>query len=421
MVEPSFKTDNELQGYLGHDKELVSIARGFKILTLIEWPKKLQDEFLTSYNSGKKTLPKVEYPKQNFSEPLKRLEQIIKATSTEHPVAQYIHQTAKSYFSAHKLVEHLGEPEMLQHSVEIYGRPWDFVAGSKYTNLDAANFFIEIADQFDDYFSLENDELCILAETVKEQLEKALKEVITDDEVSVIVDEDLVPKAAAGVNRIRLRSGTCFSPYDFRQLLEHEVFVHTLTAINGRHQPHLTTLSLGSPRTTATQEGLATFAELITGAIDLHRLKRIALRVIGVDMAINGANFIEVFEYFKDNKQSDAESYSSAQRIFRGGDTRGKVAFTKDSVYLDGLLRVHSFFRWAMKNHKLNLSHVLFAGRMAIEDAEKLSPFVDAGLIRAPKYLPQWLAQVPTLGGYLAFSLFANKIRVGGLDREFGQ
>ena len=30
------------------------------------------------------------------------------------------------------------------------------------------------------------------------------------------------------------------------------------------------------------------------------------------------------------------------------------------------------------------------------------------------------LSQVPTLGGYLAFSLFANKIRVTGLDKEFG-
>ena len=36
---------------------------------------------------------------------------------------------------------------------------------------------------------------------------------------------------------------------------------------------------LGAPRTTRTQEGLATFAEIITGAIDISRLRRIALRV----------------------------------------------------------------------------------------------------------------------------------------------
>jgi hypothetical protein len=64
---------------------------------------------------------------------------------------------------------------------------------------------------------------------------------------------------------------------------------------------------------------------------------------------------------------------------------------------------------------------------MTFEDAEKLAPFMSTAanpenqrLIAPPKYLPPWLSQVPTLGGYLAFSLFANKIRVGGLDKEFG-
>ena len=197
--------------------------------------------------------------------------------------------------------------------------------------------------------------------------------------------------------------------------------MHTLTAINGRAQPHLTTLSLGSPRTTATQEGLAVFAELITGSIDVDRLKRIALRVIAIDMALNGADFVQIFEYFLQNKLTQNESFTSTQRIFRGGDPRGKVVFTKDSVYLDGLLHAHSFFRWAMKNVKLDLAKILFAGRMTFDDAEKLAPFAASGLIARPKYLPPWLSQVPTLGGYLAFSLFANKIRVGILDKQFNQ
>lgn len=413
--------DAELTQYLECDRELVAIAQEFKILALIEWPKSLQEDFLKSYKAGAPKIPQVQYKAYNHKEPLTKLEKIIKITDTQHPVAQYINKTAKSYFAAHKLVENLGRAEMLPYSLEMYGRPGDIIAGSEYSSLDAAKFFIEIADQFNEYFNSEHDDICVLAETVKEQLEAAIQSVITDDPVRVIIDDNLVPKAAAGVSRVRIRSGTCFSKYDFKQLLEHEVFVHTLTAINGVHQTHLTTLSLGSPRTTATQEGLATFAELITGAIDLNRLKRIALRVIAVDMALGGANFIEVFDYFIRNGQTLNESYGSAQRIFRGGDPNGKIAFTKDSVYLDGLLHAHSFFRWAMKNQKLNLLHVLFSGRMAFDDAEKLAPFQATGLISSPKYLPPWLAHVPTLGGYLAFSLFANKIRVGGLDKEFGQ
>jgi len=413
--------DSDLKQYLECDAELTRVATGFKLLSLIEWPKTHQEEFLADYKAGKTRIPSVSYPKYTFTDSLKTLEDIINKTATEHPVAQYLHQTARSYHTAHRLVENLGQPEMQTHSMELYGRPVDLIAGSKMSSLSAAKFFIEIADQFGEYFELENDDLCVLAETVKTQMEIEIKKVITSDPIHILIDDTLVPKAAAGVSRVRLRSGTCFSKYDFKQLLEHEVFVHTLTALNGKHQKFIHALALGAPRTTATQEGLATFAELITGAIDLSRLKRIALRVVAVDMALNGANFLDVFNFFLQSKQTATESYSSTQRIFRGGNPNGGAAFTKDSVYLDGLLRAHSFFRWAMKNHKLNLSHVLFSGRMTFEDAERLFPYVETGLIQQPKYLPPWLSQVPTLGGYLAFSLLANKIRVSGLDKEFGQ
>ncbi len=419
MVSPTI--DSELAKYIELDRELSAVASDFKILSLVEWPKKTQEEFLENYKRGDKKLPVIHYAKRDFSEQLKRLDNVIAGTNTTHPIAQFINHTAKSYWLGHKLVEHLGQPEMLKYSIEIYGRPGDLVAGSKISSVEAAKFFVEIADQFNDYFNNVDHDSCILAETIKSQLEAAIKEVFKEDKINIIIDENLVPKAAAGVSRVRLRSGTCFSPYDFKQLLEHEVFVHTLTAINGRNQTHVTSLALGAPRTTGTQEGLATFAELITGAIDVVRLKRIALRVIAVDLALKGANFIEVFEFFLQNRQSEGESYSSTQRIFRGGTPQGTIAFTKDSVYLDGLLRAHGFFRWAMKNKKLALARVLFSGRMTFDDAEKLMPFYESGVILPPKYLPPWLSQVPTLGAYLAFSLFANKIRVGTLDKEFGQ
>jgi uncharacterized protein (TIGR02421 family) len=412
--------DSEIQSYLDLDRELVSVADEFRMLHLIEWPKDIQEKFLTNYRNGSKTLPHVEYKKHDFSAPLKRLDRVLAGTNTKHPVAQYIHQTARSYWLGHKLVEHMGQPEMLKYSIEIYGKPGDTVAGSSISSVEAAHFFIEVADQFNESFHIGEHEVCVLADTIKSQLEDAIRPIFTEDKINIVVDEKLVPKAAAGVSKVRLRSGTCFSPFDFRQLLEHEVFVHTLTAINGKHQKNITCMGLGAPRTTGTQEGLATFAELVTGAIDLDRLKRIALRVIAVDLAIQGANFIEVFEFFLKYRQSESESYSSTQRIFRGGDPRGGVAFTKDSVYLDGLLRAHGFFRWAMKHQKLQLARVLFSGRMTFDDAEKLAPYAETGLVLPPRYLPPWLSQVPTLGAYLAFSLFANKIRVGTLDKEFG-
>lgn len=404
--------------YAEQDQQLVDLAENFKILALIEWPKRTQEEFLTSWKKNDPKLPKVAYPQINFHEPLKKLEHIINTTDINDPVGSFLHKTAKSYYYAHLLVENLGKPDMTKHSQEIYGRPGDTVTGSTYTNIDAAKFFIEVSDQFHDAYDLHEEDNCILAETIRQEIEAATKQVITEHKVDIIVDENLVPKAAAGVTRVRLRSGTCFSKYDFNQLLQHEVFVHTLTAINGRQQHNLKSLRLGSPRTTATQEGLATFAELVTGAVDLTRLKRIALRVIATDMALRGANFIDVFRFFMAHKQSENESFSSARRIFRGGDPNGYVVFTKDSVYLDGLLKTHSYFRWAMKNHRLDLAKVLFAGRMTFEDTEQLGPLMQTGYISPPKYLPPWMSNIHSLGAYLAFSLFANKIKVDALNRN---
>jgi hypothetical protein len=107
--------------------------------------------------------------------------------------------------------------------------------------------------------------------------------------VRVVLDPDLASKAIAGATRIRLRASARFSELDKAQLLQHEAFVHVGTALNGRAQPRLTSLSLGAPRTTQTQEGIAMLAELLTGSIDIQRLRLIALRVVAVQQALDGA------------------------------------------------------------------------------------------------------------------------------------
>src|SRR5690606_23946017 len=101
-------------------------------------------------------------------------------------------------------------------------------------------------------------------------------------------------------------------------------------------------LARTSPLVTATQEGLATFAELVTGASDIERLKRISLRIVAIHMAMHGADFIQVFRFFLDAGQTEGDSFASTQRVFRGVPTTGGAAFTKDTVYLHGLLSVHT-------------------------------------------------------------------------------
>lgn len=127
------------------------------------------------------------------------------------------------------------------------------------------------------------------ADAVRAHLDERKGDVLTEDDVRIELDPRLGAKAAAGPRRVRIRDWTCFSRYDPEQLLQHELFVHTLTALNGQRQPHLRVLADGSPRTTATQEGLASFAELVTGAMDMGRLRRLALRVLAIEAARAGA------------------------------------------------------------------------------------------------------------------------------------
>ena len=60
---------------------------------------------------------------------------------------------------------------------------------------------------------------------------------------------------------------------------------------------HLNCLGLGAPRTTRNQEGIAVLAELITNSIDISRLRLIALRVMAVQGALDGADFIDIFRF----------------------------------------------------------------------------------------------------------------------------
>ncbi|MEO5962970.1 MAG: tyrosine/phenylalanine carboxypeptidase domain-containing protein, partial [Thermomonas sp.] len=154
------------------------------------------------------------------------------------------------------------------------------------------------------------------------------------------------------------------------------------------------------------------FAEQITGSIDIERMKRVSLRIEAVAMALDGADFMQVFQYFLDAGQVPTESFTSAQRVFRGVPTTGGDAFTKDTVYLRGLIGVHTFFRWALKQRKLRLCRMLFAGKMTLADVQRFEPLFDSGDLVGPRWLPQWVERANGLAGMLAFSLFANRIRL---------
>ncbi len=401
------------------DGRLIEVAKDIKVLSALAWPADAQARFLADWERGAPQLPAVTYGPAPDLAALDELHDIVEATvGIDHPLADYLGESARSYLTVGRMLQARGQPAMTELSVSVYGKPGATISGGRITNLDAARYFLDIANEFYQAHGLTEADYCVPANVVRARIEAAIAEVMPDAGIRVVTDPTLASKAAAGATRIRLREATCFSEYDVDQLLQHEAFVHSLTALNGRQQVNLRSLSLGAPRTTAAQEGLATFAELITGAIDISRLERIAMRILAIDMALAGADFIEVFRWFVDNGQPPTESFNSTMRVFRGAPLTGGHAFTKDGVYLHGLLEVHTFFRWALRHHRLSLCEHFFAGRMTVGDAIRLEPCFSEGLLRPPRWLPRWMTRTNGLAGFLAFSVFANGIPVQDLDLE---
>ena len=400
------------------DVRLCKVARGIRLLGMASWPAEVQAPFLDAWHAGRPRLPQVEYPSHDFSETRRELDAIAAEADPQHPLGAYLVESARSWSAAAALLEVLGTPEACTHSIALFGSPDQPLPGDGPSTREAAHHFIALADELDRELLAPWEQVSVSATSLQLQLQAALDDFFNARVIEVVIDPELIAKAAAGATRIRLRAGASFTDYDRHQLLEHEAFVHSLTALNGREQPVLQSLSLASPRTTATQEGLATFAEQITGSIDLERMKRVSLRIEAVAMALDGADFLQVFRYFLDAGQNEVESFASAQRVFRGVPVTGGSAFTKDTVYLRGLIGVHTFFRWALREQKLRLCRQLFAGKMTLGDVQRFEPLAESGAIAAPRWLPAWVARANGLAGMLAFSLFANRIRLDQVSAE---
>ncbi len=399
------------------DARLVAAARDVKVLSHLAWPARLLDEFLDHWRRRNPRLPIAPQPRISFASNVAELQAVMAACDLSEPTGRYLFRTARSYVTAARMVGSIGRPEFTTASIALYGAPEDPIGPNAVTNIQAADQFLALTDDFRQVTEGPED-LCLRPEYVVERLKERIGAVFGERAIAIEVDPEMVAKAAAGATRVRLRGATCFSTQDVVQLAEHEIFVHSLTSINGREQPVLRSMGLGAPRTTATQEGLATLAERITNSIDISRLRRLALRVKAIHMGRDGADFIDVFRFFLGAGQTLEESFYSTARVFRGGDVNGRIVFTKDVVYLQGLISVHTFFLKAIHQGRPEYIRDLFAGRMALGDVLDLDHEFRSGTIAPPRYEPAWIKNEMTLAAFLIFSIFNTRLELGGLELD---
>ena len=281
------------------------------------------------------------------------------------------------------------------------------------TPIELATRFRSIFDHYEKSDIAQQNVKSIRPEEICDRIQSRVKEVFADESPKVILADGISAKATASSKRIRIRKGASFTEKDIDQLINHEALVHVATTLNGRAQQNMKILGANYGGVTKTQEGLAVFSEFITGCIDVKRMYRVLDRVLAIQMAIDGADFIEVYRFFLPRTKLKTQAYENTRRIFRGAPLTGRFPFTKDIVYLDGMVRVHNFFRAAVANSRLDLIELLFWGKLDLDDIPIIKKLKDEDILKKPKYLPYWVKDLNYLISFFTFSIF-----VGQMDHD---
>lgn len=394
---------------LALNEKLDEAASKVRILRNISWPLKVKEEF---FSNNCEKLPEVSYPEFDHEPVLAIIKEIESMTGESDPVDQWARSIAHKVKHSALMLANRGTHEFFVHSRELYGDPTQRLEDSDMNTLDLAKHFDKMFDHVQDLDLGEPPEMCVLASALASDMEHAVNDMFGDLAPEVVMDPDLASKAIAGRRRIRIRPSACFTDKDINQLIEHEAAIHVATSINGKQQPYLSILGEAHAGTTKTQEGLAVFAEYITGFIDLDRVMRLTDRVIASQLAIEGGSFIDVYRFYLERTDSPESAFDCARRVMRGGVISGGAPFTKDIVYLDGFLRVHAYLRKCMIQGNLKDLDLLFTGKLDIGDIPVLSHFEDLGLIEKPIFKPSWMKDKRFLVTHLAYSSFlADRIR----------
>jgi uncharacterized protein (TIGR02421 family) len=233
-----------------------------------------------------------------------------------------------------------------------------------------------------------------------------------------VISDGILADAAAGAEKIKIHKNHFFSEREIRIFEIHEGWVHLGTTMNGIAQPTCTFLSKGPPSSTITQEGLAIITEVFSFASYPGRLKRLTNRITGVSMAEEGANFLDVYHFYREQGMDEKDSYHSATRVFRGS-TPDSGPFTKDLSYSKGFILIYNYIRLAVQRGLLGNIPLLFVGKTTLEDIHILADLVGEGIVVPPLYMPPQFRDLAALSAWMCYSLFLNQLDLRQLATDF--
>ena len=344
------------------DKALYNLLKNFELLASVN-PINTHIERKRFFNARYITNPNFTYnPIKINAYSLKQKLLSLPIDDIQDISIRYLYESViNSYFDKIDMLSSLDTNKFLYNSLRYFGRP------SK-KDLQNASYILLLPD--------------IPGEAKKEpvyNVEYAIeifKKSLEDYRIKAKIE--ISNKVIAKVLVLNSRESILFQPNakfkrkELNALIEHEIGIHMLTTVNSNDQ-QFKIFNIGLPANTLTQEGLAVLAEYLSGNLTLARLKKIAHRVVAVDMMCSGADFIECFHTLRNIHNADPDdAFTITTRVFRGG------GFTKDYLYLSGFVRM---LRLWEEHHDLT---PLLVGKTSIQFYTTIEEMIGRGMISAP-------------------------------------
>jgi uncharacterized protein (TIGR02421 family) len=382
---------------------LFEAERPLRVLRSLSWLASIREDFLASCGTK---MPVISYERHSYPGSRAALTAARPLLDGDDPTAEWLQDTARSIEQTLDMLEAIGTKEFSHHSAMLYGKPGDLTELTSTSVHDLATF---LDQQLERLHPQQHEVQSLDARGFADALTPLVNDFFGEVAPEVRIVDNLSAKALAGRRFIRVHKRAKFTEKDVSQLFHHEAVIHVGTTLNGLKQFDLPSISVPHAGTTKTQEGLAVFAEFMSGSMDPRRMRRLSDRVIAIEMAMNGADFMELYRFFLERTDNPEVSFENSRRVMRGGLLEGGAPFTKDIVYLEGLLRLHQFLKQLLTIGRSDLIPLLFCGKLDIKHLPALASLADNGLIEPPDYLPTWARDNDFLVSFLAYSGFLNQ------------
>jgi uncharacterized protein (TIGR02421 family) len=398
----------------GLAQRIVDAQRPIRVLQALRWEPSVEDAFR---RAKYRDLPRVgpdEYARIDLGfEPRSKAEEfetiaedVERDIGEKDPIGRILMATAREYKEVAAMLAARGTKRFYSYSKKLYGSPKDTFPDGQTTVRDLGLALYETLTACSTGDLGPKQSTDIDAETAAEMLNQRFSSYFHGAGIQVQVDDAMLADAAAGSDYVKIRSGAKFAQRDIDILEVHEGWVHVATSMNGQAQPVAKWLAKGPPRTAALQEGLAAMLELFTFRSYPKRARKLNDRILAVDKAEDGANFLDVFEWYRTEGYEEDECYTNTRRVFRGGLIAGSGPFTKDACYCKGKVLNYAFIRAAILNKRPELVPFLFVGKVAHEDIPVLYARVAEGIVRPPVHVPPMFRDMNGLSIWTAYSNF---------------